>query len=182
MSLKMKICKLCKEELPLTSYTSTRSHYCNNCRVVRNLTQQREMQQRAFNRLTNKKQKKQVVLRVSDLKKKAQKIFNKWIRTRDEDLPCISCQKWANKFDAGHFIAQGSSGALRYNEDNVHKQCSNRCNRFGHGNLIEYRIALIEKIGVERVEWLENHRHDVKKWTRTELEEIIKKYKVNQEL
>lgn len=179
MSLKMKICKLCKEELPLTSYTSTRAHYCNNCRVVRKLTQQREMQQLAFDRLTNKKQKKQVVLSIKQLKSKAQRVFNKWIRNRDKDLPCISCQKWANKFDAGHFWAMGSKSFLRYHEDNCHKQCSFKCNHNLSGNQGEYRIYLIEKIGIGRVDWLEKHRNDTHKFTRTELEEIIEKYKVN---
>jgi len=56
----------------------------------------------------------------------------------------------------------------------VHKQCVS-CNRFKHGNLIEYRINLVKKIGIKKVEWLEEHRKDVKRWTREELEEILER-------
>jgi len=109
---------------------------------------------------------------VAQLKKKAQKIVNKLIRERDKDLPCISCGKVVAEKEAGHFIAQGSSGFLRYHPDNLHGQCAS-CNRFKHGNLLEYRINLVTKIGVGRVRWLELHRKDVKKWKREELEEIF---------
>jgi hypothetical protein len=45
--------------------------------------------------------------------------------------------------------------------------------------LIGYRKHLIMKLGKDAVEWLESNRHEVKKWTRTELNEIITKYKTN---
>lgn len=112
---------------------------------------------------------------ISTLKKAVQRQINAYIRRRDIDLPCISCQKpvvW-EKSDAGHFIAQGSSGALRFDLDNIHKQCDG-CNRYKHGNLLEYRIHLVKKIGLENVEYLEAHRHDMKKWTREELELLRK--------
>lgn len=111
--------------------------------------------------------------KLSDLKKKVQREVNAYVRLRDTNDPCISCQKFvamANA-DAGHFIAQGSSGALRFDLKNIHKQCDG-CNRYKHGNLIEYRIHLVEKIGLEKVEELEARRHESKKWTREELEAI----------
>ena len=135
------------------------------------------MQQRYFERVKKKKQKKEQVMSLAGLKRSVQRVFNKFIRLRDKDLPCISCQKWSDKFDAGHYINQGSTGALRYNEDNVHKQCSFKCNNNLSGNKIEYRIHLVEKIGVEKVEWLEQHRTDVKHWKREELEELLTTYK-----
>ena len=174
--MKLKTCKLCKEELPLTSFTSTRAFYCNNCRVVRKLTQQKEMQQRAFNRLTTKKQKKKVVKSIGSIHKNLQTKFNKWTRERDEDDPCISCRQVKDTYHAGHFIAQGNSGFLRYHEDNVHKQCVG-CNVFKRGNLLEYRENLIKKIGQEKVDYLWNNRKKVYKWKRWELEALIEKYK-----
>jgi hypothetical protein len=45
------------------------------------------------------------------------------------------------------------------------------------GNQIEYRKRLIKKIGVERVEWLENNGNIVKKWTKEELKLLITEYK-----
>lgn len=111
--------------------------------------------------------------KLSDLKKIVQRKVNTYVRERDKDLPCISCGKWSDNWHCGHYIAQGSSGALRYNLDNLNKQCA-ACNLFKHGALIDYRISLVRKIGAENVEWLETHRHDIKKWTKEELLDIIK--------
>ena len=124
-----------------------------------------------------KELKKKSVVRASlpELKRQAQKVFNAYIRRRDAGKGCISCGK-AQAEHCGHYISQGSSGLLRYNELNCNLQCA-ACNVWKRGNLIEYRINLIDKIGKDMVEWLENNRHDVKKWKREELEEIIKKYK-----
>lgn len=173
--MKLKLCPKCKQNLPLTSFTSTRAKFCNPCKLIHQLEQQKAMQQRAFERIKNKKQKKQTVIRISDLKKQVQRVFNKYIRLRDKDLPCISCQKRVESGDCGHYIAQGSSGFLRYNEDNCNFQCQG-CNRFKHGDLINYRIGLIAKIGEKRVKWLEENRFKSHKWSREELENLLTTY------
>lgn len=114
---------------------------------------------------------------LSGLLKQAQEVFNKWIReVRDKDELCISCGKHHDKYDAGHYVSQGSSSFLRFHEWNVSKEGS-YCNAFDKFHLVGYRKNLIAKIGLENVEWLEDNRHQVKRWTRGELEEIIKKYK-----
>jgi len=124
-----------------------------------------------------KKKRKEQLQTVQDLLKVAQSVFNKWVRLRDEGMPCISCQNPVpKKVNAGHYIASGKSKYLSFNEDNVNLQCE-FCNTYKHGNLIDYRINLIKKIGLQRVEQLENDRHIVKKYTREELKEVIKKYK-----
>jgi hypothetical protein len=110
--------------------------------------------------------------------KELQVIFNKYIRLRDADEPCISCRTKANvKFDAGHYIAVSESPALRFNEDNVHKQCSNYCNVNKSGNYHAYRFWLLEKIGVERVEALESSRHIPLKLSIDEINELKQTYK-----
>jgi len=108
----------------------------------------------------------------------AQKVFNTFIRMRDKDEPCISCgtMKQNLKYDAGHFLPTTYS-YLRFNEDNVHKQCSNNCNKNKHGNLAEYRPRLINKIGLKRVEQLEADRLKELFITITEILELIKVYK-----
>ena len=171
-----KHCPKCNQDLPKSSFTSTRAKYCNPCKKIHQLELQHKRTLKQLERTKNKKRKKKTVIKISDLKKQVQRVFNKWIRQRDKDLPCISCGGNCGKWDAGHFIAQGSSGVLRYHPDNCHKQGVG-CNRFKHGNLLEYRINLIKKIGEDRVKWLEDHRNDVKKWTREELEELLAKYK-----
>ncbi len=87
------------------------------------------------------------------LKKKAQEVFNKWIRERDKDQPCISCGSW-NTAHASHYFSAGKHNHLRFDEDNVHISCV-FCNTFEHGNLINYRHELIKRIGIERLEALE---------------------------
>jgi len=110
------------------------------------------------------------------LLKKAQEVFNKWIRERDKDKGCISCGGEVSQ--AGHYFSQGHHSALRYNEMNTNGQCV-RCNMFLSGNLIKYRQGLVKRYGAAKVEQLELNA-DLKKawkWHRIELEEIIKKYK-----
>lgn len=85
----------------------------------------------------------------------AQQAFNAWVRARDADLPCISCGRHhAGQNHAGHFFSVGARPNLRFHEANVHKQCAT-CNTYLHGNLINYRIGLIARIGLEAVEALE---------------------------
>jgi len=90
---------------------------------------------------------------VAQLKAKAQIVFNKWIRKRDEGQRCISCGTGTPE-QAGHFYSAGHHNALRFNEYNVNLQCM-RCNYFLSGNLINYRIGLLKKIGVVRVTQLD---------------------------
>ena len=114
---------------------------------------------------------------VQDLIKKAQKEFNTMIRNRDKGKKCISCTNiLEGKFDAGHYFNANNHWSLRFNPLNVHGQCV-ACNQHKHGNLIEYRKGLIERIGIEAIEQLEEKAHETRKFTREELKEKIELYK-----
>lgn len=110
------------------------------------------------------------------LLKKAQTVFNKWIRERDKNSGCISCRSQVT--EAGHYYSQGHHSSLRFNEVNTNGQCT-RCNCFLHGNLIHYRNGLIERYSKQQLDLLDSigTRDKFKKWSRFELEEIISKYK-----
>jgi len=98
----------------------------------------------------------------SDHLKDAQHVFNAYIRTRDYNLPCISCGRFHDgKWDAGHYLAVSSHPELRFNDLNTHKQCQ-PCNRHLSGNQIEFRRGLILKVGVEEVEKLEGPHKPIK--------------------
>ncbi len=85
----------------------------------------------------------------------AQVAFNGYIRARDEGRPCISCGRHHNgKWNAGHYRSVGAMPSLRFNAYNVHRQCE-PCNSYLSGNLVEYRINLIHRLGQDRVDWLE---------------------------
>ena len=88
----------------------------------------------------------------------AQTVFNKWVRLRDKDLKCVSCGVAKTvQWHAGHYRPVGGYPHLRFDENNVHKQCS-RCNDRLSGNLQAYREVLIGRIGIEEVERLESDR------------------------
>jgi hypothetical protein len=107
--------------------------------------------------------------------REAQATFNRYIRLRDKDLPCISCGKPPKKKNAGHYRSVGACPELRFDELNCHLQCEH-CNSYKSGNAIDYRINLIKKIGIESVEWLEGP-HEPKKYTIDDIEEIKKHYR-----
>jgi len=111
-------------------------------------------------------------------KAKAQKSFNEYIRLRDIDLPCISCDKpkdWRGQWHAGHYKTVGARPNFRFNELNVHKQCS-QCNNFLSGNLAMYRIGLIAKIGEEKVLQLEIDAGNPVKYTASDYKTIHIEY------
>jgi hypothetical protein len=114
--------------------------------------------------------------RRADWLKDAQTAFNAFVRARDASEPCISCGRHHNgQYHAGHFRSVGAQPALRFNESNVHKQCA-PCNNHLSGNVIEYRIRLIGKIGAEAVAFLETE-HAPRKWTIEELQAIKALYR-----
>jgi len=113
------------------------------------------------------------------LLKKAQEVFNRWIRERDQEKGCISRGCNGRVENAGHYFSQGNHSGLRFNEANVHGCCV-KCNLFLSGNLIRYRQGLIDRYGEDYVKRLEEKEAKMIgpfKWHRIELEEIIKKYK-----
>ena len=109
----------------------------------------------------------------------AKKVFQKWIRLRDKDKPCISCGTISSTvWDGGHFKKAELYSGVIFHEHNVNIQCG-KCNRFLGGNELNYRTGLIAKIGEKAVLNLEHlaEMSRMKKYTNEELEEIKLKYK-----
>ena len=103
--------------------------------------------------------------------------FNRFIRARDANLTCISCNRHhTGQYHAGHYRTTAAQPALRFNELGCHKQCQ-PCNTHKSGNISEYRIGLIKKVGIELVEWLEIDHPRTKAWTVEELQAIRKYYR-----
>ena len=103
--------------------------------------------------MTSEQIQKFAKISTSKLKGKAQSVFNKFIRERDENRGCISCGS-RNEIQAGHFYSAGNHNNLRFDEHNANSQCK-KCNYFLSGNLLKYRENLIRKIGLEAVERLD---------------------------
>lgn len=125
--------------------------------------------------------RKQALKTIPQLIKEAQAAFNSYVRARDEKKPCICCGKplgegdVGGSYDCGHWRSTGSASHLRFNEDNAHAQ-RKHCNRWGAGRAVDYRVGLVARIGLARVEALEsdNRSH---KWTREELITVREYYK-----
>ena len=107
------------------------------------------------------------------LVREAQKAFNEVVRLRDRlaGYPCISSGRpldWSgNAVDCGHYRSTGSAPHLRFNFDNAHAQ-SKHDNQYKSGNAVDYRLGLIARIGLDRVEALEADNMP-RKWTHDEL-------------
>lgn len=125
-----------------------------------------------------KKELKEKLKTLSEYESEARKVFQKWIRMRDIADPCISCGRYADRYDGGHYFKAELFSGLIFNEDNCHKQCSRPCNKDLHGNESNYRIGLVKKIGEERVKWLEENKDRLRTYTYTKEEylEIKRKY------
>jgi predicted RNA-binding Zn-ribbon protein involved in translation (DUF1610 family) len=164
-------CKNCKEKFEPIKFLQK---YCLKDECVRVWVESEKAKQWK----KTKQKAKLDLMTLSDYLKLAQQVFNKFIRLRDKGQVCISCQKKINGVEhASHFLSAGGHSIVRFHEDNVWTSCY-KCNVMLSGNQVEYRKALIDKIGIERVEWLENNGSKEKKWTKDELKELMQKYKL----
>lgn len=156
--VKMKKCIICKTPFPL--FNSLAKVCSVECAIKAAQIAQAKKQRKEDNA------KRSGMKTISQLKKEAQKAFNKYIRMRDYGKPCISCgsypdYKYGGNMDAGHYRSVGSAPHLRFNTINCHAQCK-KCNRYLSGNITEYRHGLRAKIGDDVLNWLENYTQSVK--------------------
>ena len=172
MNFKVKYCIVCKAEFK--QFKSTEKVCSLKCAIEHAKNVSKEVKAKEWNK--TKKIKKEALKTKQDYIKELQVIFNRFIRLRDKDEPCISCgKKLGSKYDAGHYRSAGGNPELRFEENNVHAQCV-YCNQHLHGNLINYRLGLIERYGLAVVDWLEI-QHDPKHYTIDELKKMKEYYK-----
>lgn len=111
-----------------------------------------------------------------ELLKEAQACVNRYVRFRDilKGYGCISCGQpyMKQKWDAGHYISRRHN-KTRFHLDNIHLQCV-RCNRYGYGESVSYRINLIKRIGEDKVKWLEANYLTPHKFTNDYLQRFKK--------
>lgn len=172
---KPKKCKCCPEKfIPRTTTQTVCSPKCA-LQLAKQLSSRKQKQQEKAERAAWNKRKADVKP-LKHWEDATQRVVNDYIRERDRDLPCISCGTWVTvQWESGHFRSRGAASHLRYNEDNIHKQC-HRCNAELSSNAIPYRAALVVKIGSERVEALENN-NTPHRYTREELKSIRMHYR-----
>ena len=166
-SPKPKNCPICSTEyIPRSSLQKVCHNY--KCAIAFNKQRDaeiaaREQRKREREQSADLKIRREALKTRAEWEREAQAAFNKYIRMRDMYKECISHPGklisndryiTGSAVDASHYRSRGAASHLRFNVFNVHAACT-RCNRQLSGNAVEYRIRLIERIGLERVERLE---------------------------
>lgn len=125
--------------------------------------------------------KKKKKLSLSSLERKLDTIFSEYVRRKDADaggtVRCVTCPRllfW-REAHAGHFIKR-QHRSTRWDERNVAPQCPSD-NVFKGGCQDEFAAHIIEQHGHEVFTELMAKKHQVKKYTRSDLEALITEYK-----
>lgn len=178
--MKQRKCKACHH--PFTPARSTQTACGIDCAM--RLAHEKKVKVAECDRLDTVRKdraRKERLKTRRDWVKEAQTAFNAFIRARDKDMPCICCGlplsagDVGGAYDCGHYRSVGSAPHLRFNEDNAHAQ-RKQCNRWGAGRAVDYRLGLIERIGLARVEALEADQ-TLRKYTADELRAIRDEYR-----
>jgi hypothetical protein len=178
--MKAKKCKSCRESFiparPLQSACGVQCAIALTNSGKEKSRKAKEARERAEHRVAKEKVKTR-----GEHMRECQQAFNEFIRWRDRlaGHRCISSGRpldWSgNAVDAGHYRSTGSSPHLRFDGRNCHAQ-SKMDNRFLSGNAVDYRIGLIERIGLEEVEALEADQAP-RKYTLEDLKRIKAEYR-----
>jgi hypothetical protein len=171
---KCKVRDCCNYFIPRSSMHSVCGPACAS-KLVRDKREREETKKLQEQRKKDRETRDKLKTRAEWLKE-AQAAFNAYIRARDADQPCISCGRHhTGQWHAGHYLSRGARPELAMHPDNCHKQCA-PCNTHLSGNLVLYRVNLINKIGLDRVEWLEGP-HEPLKLAVTDIKAIRDKYR-----
>lgn len=171
---KPKKCKYCPEKfIPRNSLQTVCSPKCA-IQLANQISERKQKRLEKEQRAAWNKRKADVKP-LSHWMNMTQRAFNDYIRTRDGNI-CISCgSTTAVSYHAGHYRTTAAASQLRFNEDNVHSQCS-ACNVHHSGAIGPYRINLITKIGLQRVLELESN-NEPHRYTRDELDSLRARYR-----
>lgn len=172
-------CKNCKESFKVKHFNQKFCLLKDECiKAFAYYVKEQRQKQQAKQWSKEKKVIKEKLMTKSDKLNLAQKVFNTFIRLRDNGKPCISCDKpLIGKFDAGHFFSVGAYPNLRFNEKNVFGQCVH-CNRDKHGNIKEYDLRLQNILSEQEYNQLLEDRNKPLKLSFNEVDELIKKYRL----
>lgn len=176
-AIKPKTCRVCGDEF--YPWASTLQIVCSvKCSVEHAKAQ--EAKKRKAERIRMKRE-----FRANDRPhqlKLTQAVVNRWVvHVRDVGLPCFTCgllftaQKIGGVIDCGHYLTVGAHPELRFETRQLARQCIS-CNRHNGGRPREFRAALIQREGIEFVEWLEGPHDDMPKMTCPDLIDLRAHY------
>jgi len=172
---KKKRCSACRELYqPWSSLQKACSLGCAQVVAVKDLDRKQSDQEKEA-REWIRKRKAELKPRSHHIRD-AQTAFNAYVRARDEGLPCVSCGRYHDgQWHAGHYRTVGAHPELRFEETNCHRQCA-PCNNHKSGDIVNYRINLLKRIGQEALNWLEGP-HEAKKYSLDQIKAIKADYR-----
>jgi hypothetical protein len=160
--LKPRLCKQCREKFLPDRIGQTIHRECVHAYALRLI--EKKLAAKAKTERAQTRARKEAVKSRTKWLAECQAIANKYARLRDRADGCISCDKpasWDGQWHGSHYRSVGAASAVRLNLWNIHKACS-VCNHHLSGNIASYKPRLIEKIGADRVEWLEGQNQIVR--------------------
>lgn len=151
-----KKCRVCRE-----TFTPRKALQivCGPSCALLHAKQKGEKERKALAKIERKaiREAKERIKPRGEYMKEAQAVINRYVRLRDANLGCVSCERpatWQGQWHASHYRSRGAAPHLRFNLHNIHKACS-ICNNHLSGNIMGYRPELVRRIGEERVAMLE---------------------------
>jgi len=168
--IKLKKCRECPKEFrPFNSLDAWCSPKCK-------IAGKKKKDQEKENRLPKLVMGVEIVSpkKMQELLEYTQNVVNAYIKIRDRLELCISCEALGKDvvWHTGHFRTIGAAPHLRFNFNNMHKQCQH-CNETLSGNVIEMEKEMIKRIGVEKVEALKND-NEIRRYTPEYLKRVRK--------
>jgi len=165
MQAKNRRCSNCRKKVPAAetfvsqfrafcSYECLKEFTSKNADKLRSSIRKQKRQEDAV-RKENLKTRGQFI-------KEAQAAVNAYVRYRDRDRNCISCNRSLKSeslgggYDAGHMLSRGAHSHKRFRTDNIHGQCKH-CNRYLSGSVDKFRVGLAWRYGQEYVDRVEAH-------------------------
>jgi hypothetical protein len=118
---------------------------------------------------------------VAKLKQEAATLLQKLVRMKyandDGFCECVTCGKMGHykEMDGGHFVSRGHNATLLV-EENIHPQCKG-CNGPRKGNIDSYSLFMIDTYGLDAMRELIASKHQPRKFTAIELEDLITDFK-----
>jgi hypothetical protein len=153
-------CKICNDTFVKTRpiQPTCLSSTCMYAYAIAYANKRIERKKKAENKVLKEKLKT-----LTQYESEAKKEFQRFIRKRDENLPCISCGTFqTDLWDGGHFKKAELYSGVIFDEMNCHRQCR-KCNRFLGGNELNYREGLVKRYGIDYVLEIEERALRLKK-------------------
>ncbi len=166
--MKPPICTVCKVPFERT-YTTMQKTCSPHCAIQEAITKREKKEHREQEKQLKSDRRELRARKVAIRPKiwyvrQAQQQINKYVRLRDSGKPCCSCDKpddGSHQRHASHYRSTKACSALRFNLKNIFASCQ-QCNTSLSGNILEYRIRLVNRYGGDFVNWLESQNQIVR--------------------